>query len=91
MAQPKPKLYLPFILSLSMVARTLLIPNQASMLGRTNHGCVTPLTIQLPLVKQQSTQVGFGVEGKTLGIMVLDNNILIRLKHRIIGSINLRV
>jgi hypothetical protein len=74
-----------------MVARTLLTLNQVSMSGRTNHECVTPLTIQLPLVKQQSTQVGFGVEGKTLGIMVLDNNILTRLKHKITGSINLKV
>jgi hypothetical protein len=74
-----------------MVARTLLILNQASMSGRTNHECVTPLTIQLPLVKQQSTQVGYGVGVKTLGIMVLDNNILTRLKHKIIGSINLKV
>jgi hypothetical protein len=61
------------------------------MLGRTNHAFEIPLTIQLPLVKQQSTQVGFGVEVKTLGIMVLDNNILTQLKHKIIGSINLKV
>jgi hypothetical protein len=61
------------------------------MSGRTNHAFEIPLTIQLPLVKQQSTQVVFGAEGKTLGITVLDNVIPTRLNHRIIGFINLKV
>jgi hypothetical protein len=61
------------------------------MLGRTNHAFEIPLTIQLPLVKQQSTQVGFGVGVKTLGIMVPDNAIPTRLKHKITGSTNLKV